>query len=305
MRLNFASYGWRMFEYDLNAWFHASAGARRRLYSVACSERAMQAAMRAGVERPEELTPVPFRDRLALRDIMLGNATIEGCHAYLYTGHVLSVPTLHGDARDQRQVERVDTGFWETEPVGDVRLPAMPIKCFGGTLLVVLEDGRVRRRLLSEFAAIGQVPWSVGHDIGCQQTDEEIRAAKVMLGNTWDGNLTKKVMGVAVGFVQHLVSERSAEPTTLERVAARFATMLARVKLPARRATRKWREVCRRASRAAAEWWQPMARRLCVLQMRRIGWLGDEYVAVVMWHVLVRHGTRNAEIAFGGQWGGG
>ena len=74
------------------------------------------------------------------------------------------------------------------------------------------------------------------------------------MGNTWDGNLTKKIMGVAVDFVQHLVSERSAEPTTLERVAARFATLIVRVKLPARRATRRWRGVCRRARRAAAEW---------------------------------------------------
>ena len=31
MLLNFASYGWRVFEYDLNTWFHGSAGARRRL----------------------------------------------------------------------------------------------------------------------------------------------------------------------------------------------------------------------------------------------------------------------------------
>ena len=65
------------------------------------------------MERPEELTPVPFRDRLVMRDVMPDDATIDGYHAYLYTGHVLSVPALHGDARDQRQVARVDTGFWE------------------------------------------------------------------------------------------------------------------------------------------------------------------------------------------------
>ena len=95
MLSNFASYGWHVFEYDLNAWFHGSAGARRRLYSVACSERAMQAAMRAGVERPEELVPVPFRDRLVMRDVMLDDATIDGYHAYLYTGHV-EEPSDHG-----------------------------------------------------------------------------------------------------------------------------------------------------------------------------------------------------------------
>ena len=171
MLLNFAGHGWRVFEYDLNAWFHGSADARRRLYSLTCSERAMQAARRAGVERPDELMPVLFRDRLVIRDVMLDDAVIDDYHAYLYTGHVLSVPSLHGDMRDQMQVARVDTGFWETEPVGDVRMPAMPMKCFGGTPLVMLEDGRVRRLLLSEFAAIGQVPWSVGHGISCQQTD--------------------------------------------------------------------------------------------------------------------------------------
>ena len=301
MLSNFASYGWHVFEYDLNAWFHGSAGARRRLYSVACSERAMQAAMRAGVERPEELVPVPFRDRLVMRDVMLDDATIDGYHAYLYTGHVLSVPTLHGDARDQRQVARVDAGFWEAEPVGDVRLPAMPMKCFGGTPLVMLEDGRVRRLLLSEFAAIGQVPWSVGHGISCEQTEEEVRTAKVMMGNTWDGNLTKKIMGVAVDFVRHLVDERRNEPATLERVAARFSMIVARVKQPARRAMRRWREVCRRASRAAAEWWLPMARRLCILQMRRVGWLGEERIAVASWHVIVRNGTRSTVTALEGQ----
>ena len=175
----------------------------------------------------------------------------------------------------------------------------MPMKCFGGTPLVMLEDGRVRRLLLSEFAAIGQVPWSVGHGISCQRTDEEVRAAKVMMGNTWDGGLTKRIMGVAADFVQHLVDERSDEPATVERIAARFATIVARVRLPARRAMRKWREVCRRAERAAEEWWQPFARRLCVLQMRRVGWLGEEHVAVACWHVLVRHGQRSTEVASG------
>ena len=183
--------------------------------------------------------------------------------------------------------------------VGDVRMPAMPMK--GGTPLVMLEDGRVRRLLLSEFAAIGQVPWSVGHGTSCQQTDEEVRAAKVVMRNTWDGNLTKKIMGVAVSFVQHLVGERSSELTTVERVAARFSAIAARFKLPARRAMRRWREVCRRASQAAAGWWQPMARRLCVLQMRRVGWLGEERVAVAGWHVLVWHKARSAETVFGGQ----
>ena len=110
MLLNFAGHGWRVFEYDLNAWSLGSAGARRRLYSAACSERAMQATRRAGVERPDELMPVPFRDRLTMRDVLLDDAVIDEYHAYLYTGHVLSVPRLHGDARDQRQVARVDTG---------------------------------------------------------------------------------------------------------------------------------------------------------------------------------------------------
>ena len=152
-----------------------------------------------------------------------------------------------------------------------------------------------------KFAAIGQVPWSVGHGISCEQTEEEVRTAKVMMGNTWDGNLTKKIMGVAVDFVRHLVDERRNEPATLERVAARFSMIVARVKQPARRAMRRWREVCRRASRAAAEWWLPMARRLCILQMRRVGWLGEECIAVASWHVVVRNGTRSTVTALEGQ----
>ena len=44
-----------------------------------------------------------------------------------------------------------------------------------------------------------------------------------------------------------------------------------------------------------------MARRLCILQIRRAGWLGEEQVGVAGWHVLVRHGTRSAETAVGGQ----
>ena len=76
---------------------------------------------------------------------------------------------------------------------------------------MMLEDGRVRRLLLSEFAAIGQVPWSVGHGISCQRTDEEVRAAKVTMGNTWDGGLTKRTMGVAADFAQYLVNKRSDE----------------------------------------------------------------------------------------------
>ena len=114
------------------------------------------------------------------------------------------------------------------------------------------------------------------------------------------GNLTKRIMGVAADFVQHLANERSDEPAAVERVAARFSTIIARVKLPARRAMRKWREVCRRAGRAAEERWQPVARRLCILQMRRVGWLGEEHIAVAGWHVLVRHGTRSTGTVVGG-----
>ena len=143
----------------------------------------MRAARRAGVERPDELTPVPYRDRLTMRDILVDDAVIDNYHQYLYTGHVISVPRLHGDARDQRQVATVDAGFWEMEPVGDVRLPAMPMKCFGGTPLVMLEDGRVRRLLLSEFAAIGQVPWSVGHGISSHLLIRPL-AADAVVGRT-------------------------------------------------------------------------------------------------------------------------
>ena len=94
MLLNFAGHGWSVFEYDLNAWYHGSAGARRRLYSVAHSGRAMKAARRAGVERPDELTPVPYRDRLTMRDILVDDAVIDNYHQCLYTGHVISANGL-------------------------------------------------------------------------------------------------------------------------------------------------------------------------------------------------------------------
>ena len=85
-------------------------------------------------------------------------------HSELFTGHRRTVPRSH-DA-SPRRVARLDLGGRETEPVGDTRLMAMPIKCFGPTPLVMLPDGRVRRTLLSEFAAIGSVPWSVDRGMG-------------------------------------------------------------------------------------------------------------------------------------------
>ena len=179
MIAGFSQHGWSVFEYDLNAWYHGSAGARRRLYSIACSDRAMEAAKRAGVMRPAEITPIPYCERLVMRDILVVDHTIEMYHAYLFTGHRLAVPKLHGDARDQRQATRLNMGGWETEPVGDVRLPAMPMKCFRRTPLIMLEDGRVRRMFLSEFARVGAVPWSVGHGISVERTDEEIPPAQV------------------------------------------------------------------------------------------------------------------------------
>ena len=300
MIAGFSQHGWSVFEYDLNAWYHGSAGARRRLYSIACSDRAMEAAKRAGVMRPAEITPIPYRERLVMRDILEDDHTIEMYHAYLFTGHRLTVPKLYGDARDQRQVTRLNMGGWETEPVGDVRLPAMPMKCFGQTPLIMLEDGRVRRMLLCEFARVGAVPWSVGHGISVERTDEELRAAKVMMGNTWDANFTKKVMEVAADFVKHLVHERAHEPAPMERVAARFATIVARTRLPARRALRRWREVVKRWHSAGTHWWRPMAERLCVLQMRRIGWMGLEPTACAAFKFLAQ-GPYGQDLPWKGQ----
>ena len=60
MIANFRQHGWEVFEYDLNAWFLGSAGARRRLYSIACSDRAMEAAKRAGVMRPADYYAAPL-----------------------------------------------------------------------------------------------------------------------------------------------------------------------------------------------------------------------------------------------------
>ena len=144
---NFQGYGWATHERDVNAHMHGSPGARRRLYTACFSERVVAAAQRAGIEF-QKCDAVPHSQRRVLADALVRNDIIDAFHPDLYTGHHLTVPRLHGDRRDTRQVARINTGKRESEPVGDARLAAMPMKCFGEAPLIMLPDGRVRRTLL-------------------------------------------------------------------------------------------------------------------------------------------------------------
>lgn len=143
----------------------------------------MEAAERAGVVY-QQIEVIPYAWRCTLGVALVDDSIMEEFHSDLFTGRRLAVPRLH-DA-SPRQVTRLDMGGYETEPVGDSRLPVMPIKCFGGTPLVMLPDGRVRRTLLTEFAEIGSMPLSVDRGMGQEPAIGETKAAKTMIGNTWE-----------------------------------------------------------------------------------------------------------------------
>ena len=302
MLSNFNKYGWKVYVNDVNANMHGSPGARRRLYTAAFSARVVAAAERAGVVY-EPVTTVPYDERLTLGDALVDASMIDAHHAELYTGHQLTMPRLYGDKRDNRQVARVDTGRWETEPVGDSRMPAMPMKCFGDTPLVMLPDGRVRRTLLSEFSKIGSVPFSVDRGISSEPTVGEVKAAKTMMGNTWDGLLTRKLVDASLAYMAPFIKERAHEAASPQRLAARFTTIIMRTLLPVRRAWRALRgdharsEVskARGALLCAAEtaaWWHDIARRNVMLVMRRaVGFMGDVGCATALWKLLM-HGVK-------------
>ena len=106
---NFHGYGWATHERDVNAHMHGSPGARRWLYTAFFSARVVAAAQRAGIEF-QRCDAVPHRQRRVLADALVRNDTIDAFHPDLYAGHRLTVPRLHGDRRDTRQVARINTG---------------------------------------------------------------------------------------------------------------------------------------------------------------------------------------------------
>ena len=103
---------------------------------------------------------------------------------------------LRGDGTDRAQAGRVWTGQREPEPVSDVRLPSLPLKCYGNFPLIMLPDGRVRRMLPTDFLAVGGQAWSVGWGLsgieaGGEYDKEELERLKTLGGNTWDAALAR------------------------------------------------------------------------------------------------------------------
>ena len=296
---NFARHSWVTHETDINAWMHGSPGARRRVYTSSFSPAVVAAAGRAGIAY-QHIEPIPFRQRRVLQGALADQETIDQLHPGLLTKRRLTVPKLRGGGMESRQVARVDMGGRETEPVGDARLPAIPIKCFGETPLVMLPDGRVRRTLTGEFAAIGSVPWSVDRGMGQEPTIEQQRAAKVMIGNTWDGVITNKIIRAALTYMQPYLNERAHEEAEPQRTGARFTTIVMMMMLPARRAWRRLREAASAETReeathtkAAADLgiaarWRSMAAHVATTAVRRAtGFMGEARCAYGIWRLVM------------------
>ena len=302
---NFESYGWTTHVHDVNAHMHGSPGARRRLYTPAFSARVVAAAQRAGIEF-QYCDVVPHDQRRVFADALVCDDVIDEYHPHLYTNHQLTVPRLHGDRRDTRQVARINTGKRETEPVGDARLAAMPMKCFGEAPLVMLPNGRVRRTLLSEFAAVGSVPWSVDRLMGANPTVDEVRRAKTMMGNTWDGVLTRKLVDATLAYMAPFIKERAMLAAEPARVAARFMTVMMRVLLPIRRMWRRWCGSCmcvigddERSTEVAAIW-QRFGESAVMLHVRRaVGFMGMIGCANALWRTLTHGAAHDDRITSG------
>ena len=263
----------------LNSHFHGSEALRRRLYTFGLSPDVVEAAERAGVEFPAPPIPVPFSERRVLADALVPTAIIDKFHGHLYVNETITPRLLRGDGTDRAQAARIWTGQREPEPVSDVRLPSLPLKCYGNFPLIMLPDGRVRRLLPTEFLAVGGQAWSVGWGLsgveaGCDYDKEELERLKTLGGNTWDAALARITVTALAIYMQPYLAERAAEPAEPERTAARFACLLNRVRLPARRALRRWRSavgrygVALRLFRAAVE---DVITRLRARRIRRRG----------------------------------
>ena len=153
---------WVYHVWKLNARFHGSKAARRRLKTFAFAPEVVAAADRVGVRFPEMPAPWPQHAQRTLRDALFEDVVIDAYHPYLYLKVVLVPRELKGDGTDVAQVTRLETGLKEPEPVSDVRLPSLPLKCYGGFPLIMLEDGRVRRMMPAEFLRVGGHAWSIG-----------------------------------------------------------------------------------------------------------------------------------------------
>ena len=299
---NFKAYGWTTHGRDVNAHMLGSPGARRRLYTAGFGGRVGAAARRAGIEF-KYCGVVPHDQRRVLAGALVSDEVIDEFHSHLYTGHRLTVPRLHGDRRDTRQVARINTGKRESEPVGDARLAAMPMKCFGETPLIMLPDGRVRRTLLSEFAAVGSVPWSVDRLMGANPTVDEVQRAKTMMGNTLYGVLTRTLVDATLAYIAPFIKERAMLAAEPARLAARFMTVVMRVLFPVRRA---WRRLQHDATYVTSGddddeevtlFLQRLGKSAVMLHTRRaIGFMGVVDCANALWKLLMQGATQDERL---------
>ena len=259
----------------LNSHFHGSEALRRRMYTFGLSPDVVEAAVRAGVEFPEPPAPIPLGERRRLADALVPTEIIDEHHADLYLEETLVPRQLLGDGTDRAQAGRIWTGQREPEPVSDVRLPSLPLKCYGKFPLIMLPDGRVRRMLPAEFVAVGGQAWSVGWGLsgieaGGEYDAEELERLKTLGGNTWDAALTRITVTALAIYMQPYLKERAAEPAEQERTAARFACLLNRVRLPARRALRRWRSAAGRHGVALRHFRAAVQEVIVRLRARRI-----------------------------------
>ena len=281
MMAELAADGWEAHTWRLQAWAHGSYVARRRLYSFGFAPEVTAAAKRAGIEFPERPTPLPESERRILADALVDEAIIDEFHADLFTGHDVELAELRHDGTDQRQVCRLWTGRPEPEPVSDIRLSGLPLKCYGDFPLVAIPDGRgrarIRRILPSEFIRAGMLAWSVGWGLSAEPTAEEIANLKTLGGNTWDGALTRIAVEAAAAYMRPWLIENEHKPASQARLAARFASLVNRVRLPVRRAWRRWRMII--------SWLSPITMRAETERVEQ------------RWHALVREITWRLRVA--------
>ena len=234
---------WTTFELDMCAADYGASTPRNRVYTLAFSPRVVAAAHAAGVRPPE--VPQMCTEMPRMHDVLVDDATIDRCHAHLWTGHVLDPPPH--DWTHRRDVS-VAPFAWVTlagasRPVWAAEAPGLPLKVRGAMPLVKTLSGRVRFMMLPEFVRLGGLPWAVGFADEPLELPRAATQAKKYAGNTWDAHLTDIVMSEALRYMRPYLRSRADEPADDGRVRAFLAAVVARHALPARRALRTWAAV--------------------------------------------------------------
>ena len=111
--------------------------------------------------------------------------------------------------------------------------------------------------------------------MGANPTVDEVQRAKAMMGNTWDGVLTRKLVDATLAYIAPFIKERAMMAAEPARVAARFMTVVMRVLLPVRRAWRRlsYVDTCvtddDECSTEVASIWQRFGENAVMLHVRR------------------------------------